>query len=100
MCVLPGSPASLERIALAEDNLLLFYADGRARLWDLKTMEFWRAMARDKAEELVQQGEWLDVRLGQPAAAPDKLVRSMQGSGDAGASALFVSRPSLNTFPV
>lgn len=61
VCVIPGSPARLDRVALAEDNLLLFYADGRARLWDVKTLEFWRSMDRPKALELLAHGDWLDV---------------------------------------
>ncbi|EJD50966.1 hypothetical protein AURDEDRAFT_112046 [Auricularia subglabra TFB-10046 SS5] len=79
--MIPGSPAPLERIALAEDNLLLFYADGRARLWDVKTLEFWRSMARDTAEELLRHGEWLDVAL--DAGAPHDVLRAMHGAGDA-----------------
>ncbi|KZV92531.1 hypothetical protein EXIGLDRAFT_718203 [Exidia glandulosa HHB12029] len=90
VCVLPGSPAPLERIALAEDNLLLFYADGRARLWDVKTMEFWRAMARHKAEELVHQGEWLDVRVDSAPEVPDKIIRAMnRGDGEASSTILL-----------
>jgi len=37
---------------------MLTYADGRTRLWDTKTKEFWRSMGLDKAEELLGQGGW------------------------------------------
>lgn len=59
--LIPGSAFPLERICLGEDNILLIYADRRARLWDVKTKEFWRSMGLEKAEELVAQGGWTDV---------------------------------------
>ncbi|KAI0365315.1 WD40 repeat-like protein [Pilatotrama ljubarskyi] len=67
--LVPGAAAPLKRICLGENNLLLMYADGRARLWDTATREFWRSMSLDKAVELVQQGGWLEwyVVDGSPA---------------------------------
>ena len=56
--LVPASVAPLERICLGEGNLLLFYADSRARLWDTKTWEFWRSMTKEKAEEMLEQGGW------------------------------------------
>ncbi|KAI8986132.1 WD40 repeat-like protein [Trametes punicea] len=58
--LVPASAAPLKRICLGEDNLLLMYADGRARLWDTRTREFWRSMSLEKADELVQQGGWFE----------------------------------------
>ena len=58
--LVPASAAPLTRLCLGEDNLLLIYSDGRARLWDTRTREFWRSMSIEKAEELVQQGGWLE----------------------------------------
>ncbi|KAI0763531.1 WD40 repeat-like protein [Trametes elegans] len=57
--LVPASAAPLKRICLGEDNLLLVYTDGRARLWDTRTREFWRSMSVEKGEELVHQGGWL-----------------------------------------
>ena len=34
------------------------YTDGRARLWDTRTREFWRSMSIEKGEELMQEGGW------------------------------------------
>ncbi len=59
--LIPGGPGRLERVCLGEDNLLLVYADDRARLWDVKTQEFWRSMTREKAEELLEQGGWFEA---------------------------------------
>jgi WD repeat-containing protein 7 len=58
MYLVPGSEAPLSRICIGEENLLLLYTDGRARLWDTNTLEFWRSMTSQKAEELLDQGGW------------------------------------------
>lgn len=50
----------LIRVCIGGDNLLLIYGDRHARLWDMKTQEFWRAMTDDKADELVGQGGWVE----------------------------------------
>jgi WD repeat-containing protein 7 len=59
--LIPGSSAPLERICVGGDNLLLIYSDGKARLWDIKSQEFWRSMARAKADDLLEQGGWFEV---------------------------------------
>jgi WD repeat-containing protein 7 len=46
---------------LGGTNLLILYSNHTARLWDVKTKEFWRSMSREKAEELITQGGWLDL---------------------------------------
>ncbi|KIM30119.1 hypothetical protein M408DRAFT_101314 [Serendipita vermifera MAFF 305830] len=59
--IVPGGPGRLEKICLGEDNLMLIYTNDMARLWDVKTQEFWRSMTRDKAEELLEQGGWFEA---------------------------------------
>ncbi|KAI9442968.1 hypothetical protein H4582DRAFT_1921610 [Lactarius indigo] len=61
--MVPGSPAPLIKVCTGGDNLLLFYGDDRARLWDVKTLEFWRSMNMEKAKELLNQGSWAEVSL-------------------------------------
>lgn len=56
--MVPASIAPLERVCLGENNLLLLYSDGRARLWDIQTLEFWRSMNVGKSEEMLLQGGW------------------------------------------
>lgn len=56
----PGGPARLEKVCIGEDNLMLIYSNDTGRLWDIKTQEFWRSMTRDKAEELLEQGGWVE----------------------------------------
>ncbi|KAG9227453.1 hypothetical protein CCMSSC00406_0000901 [Pleurotus cornucopiae] len=59
--MIPGAPATLERLCLGEDNLLLYYANHMVRLWDVKTKEFWRSMVAGKADELMQEGGWAQL---------------------------------------
>ena len=59
--LIPGSAARLTRICLGEDNLLLVYADGKARLWDVQTQEFWRSMTTRAVDELLAQGAWFEA---------------------------------------
>ena len=60
MYLIPTSMSPLVRVRIGGDNLLLIYADRHARLWDVKTQEFRRAMTVDKADELVGQGSWAE----------------------------------------
>lgn len=57
--LVPASAAPLHRVYLREDNLMLVYGDGRARLWDTRSREFWRSMSTEKADEMMQEGDWL-----------------------------------------
>lgn len=58
--LIPPSTSSLMKICLGEDNILLYYMDGRARLWDTKTGELWRSLTWPKADELVGAGGWFE----------------------------------------
>lgn len=61
--MVPGSPAPLNKVCTGGDSLLLLYGDDRARLWDVKTLEFWRSMNMEKAKELLNQGGWAELSL-------------------------------------
>jgi hypothetical protein len=61
--MVPGAPAPLMKICIGGDNLLLLYADDRARMWDVKTLEFWRSMDTKKAKELLGQGSWTELSV-------------------------------------
>ncbi|TFY66090.1 hypothetical protein EVG20_g5003 [Dentipellis fragilis] len=61
--LVPGSRAPLVRLCTKDDNLLLAYADERARLWDVRTQVFWRSMSIEKAEEMLNTGSWFDVHF-------------------------------------
>lgn len=59
--LVPGSIAPIERICVGSDNLLLLYGNARTRLWDTRTLEFWRSMGQDKVVELLDQGGWFEA---------------------------------------
>ncbi|KAL0567058.1 hypothetical protein V5O48_014937, partial [Marasmius crinis-equi] len=67
--VIEGSAFPLERVCIGQNNLLLVYADRRARLWDIKTKEFWRSMTADKADEMLTQGGWSQLIVNETNAA-------------------------------
>lgn len=56
--LVPASVAPLNKICVGEDMLLVYYADGRARLWELKSKEHRRTMSSEKADEMVKIGAW------------------------------------------
>ncbi|KAI0265617.1 hypothetical protein BC834DRAFT_824867 [Gloeopeniophorella convolvens] len=68
--MVPGAPAPLSKIFTSGDNLLLSYRDDRARLWDVKTLEFWRSMNAEKAEELLGKGGWTELSVSSPIHLP------------------------------
>src|SRR6266850_135825 len=68
--MVPGAPSTLTRICISGDNLLLLYGDDRARLWDVKTLEFWRSMDLVKAKELLGQGSWTELSVAICAVSP------------------------------
>ncbi|KAF8575607.1 hypothetical protein K439DRAFT_1398053 [Ramaria rubella] len=78
--LIPGSAARLDRICLGEDNLLLVYADGRARLWDVKTQEFWRSMTTKAVDELLKQGGWFEADVTNESRGGEKPLASLKKS--------------------
>jgi hypothetical protein len=60
----PGAQTPLTRICIGGDNLLLLYANERARMWDAKTREFRRSMTLEKAQEVLQQEGWIEMYEG------------------------------------
>ncbi|KAG5725162.1 WD repeat-containing protein 7 [Termitomyces sp. T112] len=75
--LIPASCAPLLRVCIGSNNLLLVYADNRARLWDVKTQEFWRSMAEEKVEEMLKQGGWTEIRLGARATEQNTFLKSI-----------------------
>ncbi|OJA15937.1 hypothetical protein AZE42_02647 [Rhizopogon vesiculosus] len=64
--LIPGASSPITRIyAGGDDNnrATLIYADGSARVWDIKSGEFLRAMTEEKAKELVDAGGWINILL-------------------------------------
>ena len=59
--MIPGAPSPLERVSLGDSNLALVYGGNLARLWDVRTKEFWRSTTIDKVEEMFKQGGWTSL---------------------------------------
>ncbi|KAI0354805.1 WD40 repeat-like protein [Trametes cingulata] len=92
--LVPGAAALIKRICLGENNLLLMYTDGRARLWDTATREFWRSMSVEKAVELVRQGGWLEWSMERTLDKKPALSSPCYASPDA-ASTVSLEIPAL-----
>ncbi|PCH40400.1 WD40 repeat-like protein [Wolfiporia cocos MD-104 SS10] len=83
ICLVPAAAAPLQKVNISGDNLLLLYADGRARLWDTKTMEFWRSMTTAKADEMLSQGAWTGWDVESMASPSSSVLSSIPGEGGA-----------------
>ncbi|KAJ8081077.1 hypothetical protein PM082_017918 [Marasmius tenuissimus] len=92
--IIPGSAFPLGRVCIGQNNLLLFYADRRARLWDIKTKEFWRSMTAEKAEEMLTQGGWSEMSLDsiESAGPLSSVATSARGSDFASTLNLDLAR--------
>ncbi|KAI0076735.1 WD40 repeat-like protein [Panus rudis PR-1116 ss-1] len=88
--LIPPSISPIVKACIGEDNLLLYYADGRARLWDTRTREFWRCMSSDKADEMLSEGGWFQWN---PSSAKSRTSRIL--SALAGSSSILDGRATL-----
>lgn len=64
--LIPGASSPIARIYVGGDDnnrAILIYADGSARVWDVESGEFLRAMTEEKAKELVDAGGWINISL-------------------------------------
>jgi len=43
------------------EDILLAYANGKARVWNVETMEFRRSTGIDAADEMLQSGTWSEM---------------------------------------
>ncbi|KAK8849511.1 hypothetical protein IAR55_004845 [Kwoniella newhampshirensis] len=63
--LIPASRTPLRRIFVEGKDILIAYANGKARVWNTETQEFRRSTGLDAAEEMLQVGDWAEVNLGQ-----------------------------------
>jgi hypothetical protein len=59
--LIPASRVPLRRIFIDDRNILLAYANGKARVWNVETCEFRRSTGLDAAEEMLQSGTWVEM---------------------------------------
>lgn len=61
--LIPAARSPLRHIYLANTDILLAYANGKARVWNTETQEFRRSTGLDAAEDMLQAGNWTRVDL-------------------------------------
>lgn len=59
--LIPASRVPLRRIFIGGNTILLAYANGKARVWNIETGEFRRSTGLDAAEEMLREGEWSEL---------------------------------------
>ncbi|KAI0027931.1 hypothetical protein K488DRAFT_60036 [Vararia minispora EC-137] len=77
--VIPAAQASLCRLCVQGNNVLLVYSNEHARVWNGKTRELWHAMSAGKACDIIQQADWLEIVLN--LSARNLLNPAMSSSG-------------------
>lgn len=60
---IPAARGPLRKVFVGGKDIMLTYANGKARVWNVETMEFRRSTGLDAAEDMLQSGEWAEVRL-------------------------------------
>ncbi|KIR99396.1 hypothetical protein L804_03024 [Cryptococcus deuterogattii 2001/935-1] len=61
--LIPAARSPLRHIYLGNSDILLVYANGKARVWNTETQEFRRSTGLDAAEDMLQAGNWTRVDL-------------------------------------
>lgn len=72
LCIIPGSAFPLSNLYYGggtdHEQTMTIYADGSARLWDMKAREFRRAMDLEKARDTLGRSAWQEVTLDDEAS--------------------------------
>ncbi|KIK98529.1 hypothetical protein PAXRUDRAFT_800852 [Paxillus rubicundulus Ve08.2h10] len=99
--VIPGasSPLSCIRCGGGEghDLLMVLYADGSARLWDIKTGEFRRAMDKEKAKEALRSPGWFEIPVDDRDTRPSTCISNLS-SGYTGVDSICTLTIALERF--
>lgn len=59
--LIPASRGPLRKVFVTGHDVLLAYANGKARLWNVETMEFRRSTGLDAAEDMLSSGAWHEM---------------------------------------
>jgi hypothetical protein len=59
--IIPASRAPVRRVFFDNKDILLAYANGKARVWNHQTCEFRRSTGLDAAEDMLSDGAWEEV---------------------------------------
>lgn len=61
--VIPAARAPMTRIFVGGHSILLAYENAKARVWNFETGEFRRSTGLDAADDMLNLGEWVEVRF-------------------------------------
>jgi hypothetical protein len=59
--LIPASRAPLRRIFIDSKDVLLAYANGKARVWNYLTGEFRRSTGLEAGEDMLASSDWIEV---------------------------------------
>ena len=59
--LIPASRAPLRRVFIDAKDILLAYANGKARVWNYNTGEFRRSTGLEAGEDMMANGNWEEV---------------------------------------
>jgi hypothetical protein len=59
--IVPASRHYLSCIYMDATRILLAYANGKARAWNLQNLEFRRSTGFDSAQEMLAEGSWVEM---------------------------------------
>ncbi|WVQ75054.1 hypothetical protein IAR50_004663 [Cryptococcus sp. DSM 104548] len=60
---IPAARSPLRAVHVSNQDILLAYANGKARVWNSNTQEFRRSTGLSAAEDMLVVGDWLEVDL-------------------------------------
>ncbi|KAL7423894.1 hypothetical protein Q5752_001479 [Cryptotrichosporon argae] len=61
--LIPAARAPLRNVFISHPDILLAYANGKARVWNVETQEFRRSTGLDAAEDMLQSANWSPIDL-------------------------------------
>nr|ODN95521.1 hypothetical protein L204_04061 [Cryptococcus depauperatus CBS 7855] len=61
--LIPAARTPLRQIYISQKDILIAYANGKARVWNTETQEFRRSTSLDAGEDMLQNGNWALVAM-------------------------------------
>ncbi|KAG2359683.1 hypothetical protein BDR07DRAFT_1487951 [Suillus spraguei] len=92
--LIPGASSPIAHIyAGGDDNnrVVLIYADGSARVWDVESGEFLRATTEEKTTELFSAGGWINISLDKSELTSISISMLSGSAGPVSLSTLLLS---------
>ena len=59
--LIPAARDPLRRLFVGGKDIMMIYANGKARVWNVETLEFRRSTALDAAEDMLNVGDWAEM---------------------------------------